>query len=79
MSLEDVKWEKDGEGTEKILTDFEKWAQRRMRNVAKPFKTHKDTNAALQASDPNWYGPYLQEGEKYEKERTVENVRKAAE
>ena len=33
---------------------------------------------ALQESDPTWYGPYLQEGERYEKERTAANVREAA-
>ena len=49
-----------------------------MRNVAQPFKTHKDANRALQESDPGWYGPYLQEGERYEKERTEANVWAAA-
>ena len=54
------------------------WAQRRMRNVAEPFRTKVDSNKALQQSDPAWYGPYLQEGERYEKERTEANAREAA-
>ena len=78
--MEDVRWEEgqDGRRAERIQTEFEQWAQRRMRNVAEPFKTKVDSNMALQESDPAWYDPYLQEGERYEKERTAANVREAA-
>ena len=78
--MEDMRWEEgqDGRRTERIETEFEQWAQRRMRNVAEPFKTKADSIIALQKSDPTWYGPYLQEGERYEKERTEANVREAA-
>ena len=37
-----------------------------------------DSNAELQKSDPLWYGPYLDEGSKYQIPRTDENVEKAA-
>ena len=36
-----------------------------------------DSNAELQKSDPLWYGPYLDEGQKYHTPRTPENVKKA--
>ena len=80
MFMEDVRWEEgqDGRRAERIQTEFEQWAQRRMRNVAEPFKTKVDSNMGLQESDPTWYGPYLQEGERYAKERTAANVREAA-
>ena len=38
--------------------------------------TKWDANARLQKSDPEWYGPYLQEGEKYHTPRTKENTGK---
>ena len=80
MFMEDVRWEEGQEGrrAERIQTEFEQWAQRRMRNVAEPFKTKVDSNKALQESDPTRYGPYLQEAERYEKECTEANVREAA-
>ena len=80
MFMEDVRWEEgqDGRRAERVQTEFEQRAQRRMRNVAAPFKTKVDSNMAPQESDPTWYGPYLQEGARYEKERTAANVREAA-
>jgi len=81
MFMEDVRWEEGQDGRraeERIQTEFGQWAQRHMRNVAEPFKTKLDSNMALQESDPTWYGPCLQEGERYEKERTAANVREAA-
>ena len=36
-------------------------------------------NAELQKSQPEWYGPYLDEGEKYLKPRDTENLAKAYE
>ena len=36
-----------------------------------------EPNAELQKSDPLWYGPYLDEGQKYHMSRTPENVKKA--
>ena len=80
MFMEDVRWEEgqDGRRAERVQTEFEQRAQRRMRNVAAPFKTKVDSNMAPQESDPAWYGPYLQEGARYEKERTAANVREAA-
>ena len=36
-----------------------------------------DSNGDKQKSDPEWYGPYLKEGEKYNLPRTKENVEKA--
>ena len=38
---------------------------------------HWDSNKALQASDPENYGPYLEEGEKYNIPRTNDNFQKA--
>ena len=38
-----------------------------------------DANAKLQKSQPEWYGPYLDEGEKYLKPRDAENLAKAYE
>ena len=35
-----------------------------------------DSNAELQKSDPLWYGPYLDEDQKYHTPRTLENVKK---
>jgi hypothetical protein len=39
--------------------------------------TEWDANKELQASNPEWYGPYLHEGEKYNTPRTKENLEKA--
>ena len=36
-----------------------------------------DSNAELQRAEPNWYGPYLEEGERYHTERSPENVARA--
>ena len=38
-----------------------------------------DANAKLQKSQPEWYGPYLDEGEKYLKPRSAENLAQAYE
>ena len=49
MLMEDVRWEEcqDDRRAERIQTEFEQWAQRRMRNVAEPFKTKVDSNTGL--------------------------------
>ena len=36
-----------------------------------------DANAEKQVTEPQWYGPYLKEGERYKNPRTEENWRKA--
>ena len=41
--------------------------------------TKYDANSELQKSDPEHYGPYLEEGEKYNKPRSHENVEAACE
>ena len=48
-----------------------------MRNVAKTYVTKVDSNASLQKSDPEHYGPYLEEGGSYQTPRTAENVEMA--
>ena len=47
-----------------------------MRNVAETYVAKVDSNASLQKSDPENYGPYLEEGESYQTPRTAENVEK---
>ena len=37
----------------------------------------RDSNADLQRSEPDWYGPFLAEGERYKTPRTLDNWRKA--
>ena len=47
-----------------------------------PNKDHvnvRDSNALLQISDPEWYGPYLEEGKSYHTPRSTANVSKACE
>ena len=53
-------------------------AERQFRNVhPRPDELARwDSNAELQKEQPNWYGPYLDEGQKYHTERTDENVEK---
>ena len=41
--------------------------------------TKHDANSELQKSDPEHYGPYLEEGERYNKPRSHENVEAACE
>ena len=44
---------------------------------ADPDVLHKrNSNQQLQRSSPEWYGPYLAEGERYKTPRTVENWNK---
>ena len=57
----------------------EEWAAREMKNVAAAYDTKIDSNAELQKTDPENYGPYLEEGEAYGTPRTKENVEKACE
>ena len=53
-----------------------RFTDRQFRNVhpAPDELARWDSNSALQESDPLWYGPYLEEGEKYNIARTDENV-----
>ena len=46
-------------------------------DIGEAFYTREDANASLQKSDPENYGPYLQEGEKYNTPRNAENLEKA--
>ena len=46
-------------------------------DIGSHFYTRVDANAEGQKREPNWYGPYLQEGERYATERTKENVAQA--
>ena len=71
MSQEDTK------STQPVSRQVEEWAERNMRNIAKTYITKVDANALLQESDPEHYGPYLEEGESYQTPRTAENVEKA--
>ncbi len=71
MSQEDTK------STQPVNRHVEEWAERNMRNVAKTYVTKVDANASLQKSDPEHYGPYLEEGESYQTPRTAENVENA--
>ena len=41
--------------------------------------TVRDSNASLQISDPEWYVPYLEEGESYHTPRSAANISKACE
>ena len=41
------------------------------------YVTKENSNAELQKEQPNWYGPYLEPGERYKTERSPENVAKA--
>ena len=41
------------------------------------YVTKRDANSELQRDQPEWYGPYLEEGERYQTPRTAENVAKA--
>ena len=41
--------------------------------------SHQDVALLLQKSDPEHYGPYLEEGESYQTPRTAENLEKACE
>ena len=48
-----------------------------MRNIAETYVTKVDSNASLLKSNPEHYGPYLEEGESYQTPRTTaENVEK---
>ena len=41
------------------------------------YVTKENSNAELQKEQPNWYGPYLEPGERYKTERSPKNVAKA--
>ena len=71
MSQEDTK------STQPVSRHVEEWAERNMRNAAKTYVTKVDSNASLQKSDPEHYGPYLEVGESYKTPRTTENVEAA--
>ena len=43
-------------------------------DIGTPYLTKEDANASLQQSDPDNYGPYLEEGECYKEPRTTANV-----
>ena len=42
-------------------------------DIGTAFYTKHDANAELQKSQPNWYGPFLEEGECYHTERSEPN------
>ena len=69
--------QEDSRAAQPMSRHIEEWAERRMRNVAETYVTKADSNASLQKSDPEHYGPYLEEGESYQTPRTAEDVEKA--
>ena len=69
--------QEDSRSAQPMSRHIEEWAERRMRNVSETYVTKVDSNASLQESDPEHYGPYLEEGESYQTPRTAENVEKA--
>ena len=69
--------QEDSKAAQPMSRHIEEWAERRMRNIADTYITKVDSNASLQKSDPEHYGPYLEEGESYQTPRTAENVEKA--
>ena len=68
--------QEDSKAAQPMSRHIEEWAERRMRNIADTYITKVDSNASLQESDPEHYGPYLEEGESYRTPRTAENVEK---
>ena len=69
--------QEDSRAAQPMSRHIEEWAERRMRNVAETYVTKVGSNASLQKSDPEHYGPYLEEGGSYQTPRTAENVEKA--
>ena len=69
--------QEDSREARPVSKHIEEWAERSMRNIAETYVTKVDSNASLQESDPEHYGPYLEEGESYQTPRTAENVEKA--
>ena len=69
--------QEDSRAAQPVSKHIEEWAERRMRNISEMYVTKVDSNASLQKSDPEHYGPYLEEGESYQTPRTAENVEKA--
>ena len=69
--------QEDSKSAKPMSRHIEERAERHMRNTADTYITKVDSNASLQESDPEHYGPYLEEGESYQTPRTAENVEKA--
>ena len=66
-----------GTYVEQIKHQSTKTAGEHVSNIAAEFFTREDANAELQRTQPEWYGPYLKEGECYEMPRTPENLAQA--
>ena len=69
--------QEDSRSAQPVSRHIEEWAERRMLNISETYVIKVDSNALLQESDPEHYGPYLEECESYQTPRTAENVETA--